>query len=288
MAPELDDLRFLEAFERLGSARAAARELGTAPSTVYRRIASIERAVGVPCVVPGGGVTDAARRLADAARTAHATLSEAVAQTRAERDTPRGRVCLTTLDGFAPLLTDALAELGRAYPNLQVDVDVSDRGRSLRKGHADVGLALLDDPAGELVGRRLGKVRFRIYAARGGAVTPGRERWVTLGPPLDTSWLGKWEAAHVPAARVAMRSPSRRLLVDLVAAGVGVGVLPEPVARLRSELVPITLPGASVGALVRDAWVLHAASRRNDARVRAVVGVLSKHVSALLGGGGRA
>ena len=66
-----DDLRYLEAMARGGSAAAAARELNVAVSTVYRRLGALEEDVGGPCVVRGADgvvLTDAGHALLDAAR----------------------------------------------------------------------------------------------------------------------------------------------------------------------------------------------------------------------------
>jgi DNA-binding transcriptional LysR family regulator len=70
------DLRFLEALARTGSARAAGRDLGVAPSTIYRRIAALEQSVGFPCLGRGRGITPSGRELAELARTTGDSLQD--------------------------------------------------------------------------------------------------------------------------------------------------------------------------------------------------------------------
>jgi len=53
-----DDLRYLEALTRHGSATAAAREIGVAVSTVYRRLGALEESLGGPVVVKGAELVD--------------------------------------------------------------------------------------------------------------------------------------------------------------------------------------------------------------------------------------
>jgi DNA-binding transcriptional LysR family regulator len=273
-----DDLRHLEAFERLGSATAAGRELEVAPSTVYRRIAALEGAVGFVCLVRGKGLTPAGRELAGLARNTATSLRGIARRATEERVEARGVVTLTTIDGFGPLLSAPLAELSARHPRLSVHVHVSDTGLSLRKGQAEVGLALLQKPPGTLVGRRLFPVRFGVFASRSMVSDAESARWVVLGPPLEKSWLGQWETKHVPRAKVASSSASRRLLIEMVASGVGIGLLPVPLAEQDPNLVELPAFRARAAELTRPAWLLFAPELRGDARITAVMEVLTRHL----------
>lgn len=280
MLSSWDDLRFLEALDRLGSARAAGRELGVAASTVYRRVAAVEAAVGFACLERGGGKLNAAgRELAELGRATGGALDRIARRAREQRDEVRGKITLTTIDGFAPLLVAPLAALAKSSPRLHVEVHISDAGLSLRKRQAEVGLSLLDSPPETLVGRRLFPVRWGVFARRELLADEANARWITLSGPLQRSWLGRWEAAHAPADRVAIASPSRRLLVELVAAGVGIGLVPARLAEAYPELVEIARYRASTAPLTRQAWVLTHAETQKDARVAALVRVLAGHLA---------
>ena len=274
-----DDLRYLEALERLGSARAAGRELGVAASTVYRRVATLEAAVGFPCLKRGDGLTTAGRELAELGRSTGGALNRIARRAQEDRDEVRGKVTLTTIDGFAPLLVAPLAALAATSPRLHVEVHISDGGLSLRKRQAEVGLSLLESPPGTLVGRKLFAVRWGVYAHRDLAVDEQAARWITLSAPLSVSWLGRWESEHVPADRIAIASPSRRLLVDLIVAGVGIGLMPARLAEGHPELVEITRHRASTASLTRRAWALTHAEAQKDARVVALMRALATHLA---------
>ncbi len=279
MLASLDDLRFLEAFERLGSAAAAGRDLGVAPSTVYRRIAALELAVGFACLARTRGITAAGRELAALARSTSTTLTDITRRARDRREELKGTITLTTIDGFAPLLVAPIAALAAAYPLLRVDVHISDGGLSLRKGQAEIGLSLLADPPATLVGRKLFPVHFHVFAHRSLASEPERARWVVLGAPLHTSWLGRWEREHVPREQIAAATASRRLLVDLIAAGVGIGLMPARLAVDRPELVEVRSFRTSTVALTRPAWLLTHPDLRRDARISVVMKMLAQHLA---------
>ena len=120
-----DALAHLEAVERLGTAAAAGRELGVAASTVYRRIAALEASLGLRCFVPGEGVTAVARELASLARETAAGVVAIRRRAREDHGVVRGRVRLTTVDGFMPLLVEPLTALAARHPELELDVLVS-------------------------------------------------------------------------------------------------------------------------------------------------------------------
>ncbi len=279
MLSSWDDIRFLEALDRRGSARAAGRDLGVAPSTVYRRIAALEAAAGFACLDRGRGVTEAGRELAQLARSTGVALEGIAQRARAPAREVQGKVTLTTLDGFAPLLVAPLRQLAGAFPQLEVEVQIAEGGGpSLRKRQAELALSIMSDPPPSLVGRRLFAVRWGVYGTRVLAATPERARWVTLARPHQGTWLGRWEAAHVPADRIAMSTPSRRLLVDLVASGAGLGLLPAALVADRPDLVELPQYKPLVVDLTRMSWLLMHPEVRRDARVAAVVKVMVEHL----------
>lgn len=265
--------------ERLGSASKAGRELRVAASTVYRRIALLEQSVGFACLDRGRGITRAGRELAALARSTGESLSGIAQRAKAESEEVSGAIRITTLDGFAPILTAPLAEISATHPALTVEVHISDTGLSLRKHQAEIGLSLVETPPESLVARKLFSIRFGVYRRRDqAALAPSR--WVVLGKPLEDSWLGRWEAEHVPKTQIAAKTASRRLLVDLVAAGVGIGLLPAPLADGHPELVEIAAYRKKTEALTRPAWLVSSPELRRDARVAAVVRTLVKHLRA--------
>jgi DNA-binding transcriptional LysR family regulator len=279
MLSSWDDLRYLEAVDRLGNARNAGRELGVAPSTVYRRIAELEATVGFVCLTRGEGLTARGKELAAIGRETATALHEVERRAKDAKDAVRGSVDLTTIDGFAPLLAEPLGALARSAPQLRVNVQISDLGVSIRKRHAEVGLSILDRPPGTLVGRRLFPVRFSVFAHRSLQTQIATARWIVVGRPLHTTWLAAWEAKHVPVDRVAISTASRRLHDDLVADGAGLGLLPVRLAEAYPELVEVPGFRASTQPLTRWAWVLTHEAFRHDPRVTALMGALAGHLA---------
>jgi len=275
MEPGWDDLRHLESLERLGSATAASRELGVAPSTIYRRIAALETAVGAVCYSQReGGVTRLGRSLAELARSTRSSLSRIVARAHEAQERIRGKLTLTTVDGFAPLLTEPLGVLAQLHPQLELVLDVSPRGSSVRKGEADVALTSVDQPPWQLVGRKLFTAASSVYATPQLAARWTDAPWIVLGPPLDASPIGRWERTQAGRSRIAVATPSRLTLNRLVSAGVGIGVIPHLLARSHPELVEVSMPDDAPSIPRLPVWLLTHAELRSTAAVSEVMRVI--------------
>jgi len=273
----LDDLRHLEALVRLGSAAAAGRELGVAASTVYRRVASLETALDVRCLVRGEGVTPVAHRLAQLARQTGENLVEISRQAQ-EPQAITGSVTITTIEGFAPVLTGPIAALARSCPTLTINLHISDKGLSLRKRHADIALSVMRQPSPHLVGRRLFEIHFGVFAAPGVATEPEKARWVVLGWPLQSTLEARWERTHVPSEAVAVATPSRRSFMDLVNAGVGIGLIPRRLAALHPQLVEVERLSIASAEVQRTAWLLTHPEIHGHARIAVVMRTLGEQL----------
>ncbi|MBV1858928.1 MAG: LysR family transcriptional regulator [Nannocystaceae bacterium] len=273
--PSWDDLRHLESLDRLGSASAASRELGVAPSTIYRRITALEQAIGVVCYSPReGGVTRVGRELAELARQTRRSLSRIRQHAVETQEDIGGRLTLTTLDGFAPLLTEPLCVLTRMHPKLEIVLDVSPTGSSIRRGEADIALTSVDQPPEQLVGRRLFTAECGVYGTREHAERVEHAPWVVLGPPLSASPLGRWEREQAKSTRIAVATSSRLTLNRLVAGGVGIGAIPHLLAATHPELVEIESFREHAEALKIPAWLLTHPDLRASAAVKAVFEVV--------------
>src|SRR3954470_21906876 len=116
-----DDLRHLETIHRTGSVGHAARELRVSASTVYRRIAVLEAALGYACIVRGlepTVLTEAGRALARVGDKTRQSLAEATGAVRARETEVSGEVSVTTVEGLAPFLVAPIGELVERYPGL--------------------------------------------------------------------------------------------------------------------------------------------------------------------------
>ena len=171
MTFDWNDLRILLAVARKGSTTAAARELGTSPSTAARRVAALEEALGVVLFErspDGYTLTEAGRAIVPAAERMEAGALEVEERLAALARGIAGNVRLTTLDTAATQwVIPVLPAFAEAHPGVNVEVLTGDEKLDLLRGEADVALRFgpRPDETG-LVVRRIMTVRLALYCSR--------------------------------------------------------------------------------------------------------------------------
>ena len=165
-----DDVRFFLAVARAGSLSGAARTLNVGHVTAGRRIALLEKRLGVTLLnkTPDGFATTPA---------GEAILRQCVAMESAALDVERiaagrdslvtGSVRVTTTEALAyQVVAPAIATLRQAHPELQVDVIVGVRSLDIARRDADLAVRFAWPPASDLICRKLGEVGFSLYASQ--------------------------------------------------------------------------------------------------------------------------
>jgi molybdate transport repressor ModE-like protein len=276
-----EDVRYLEAVERTGSVNGAARELGVSASTVYRRIAALEDAVGCPCLARGPGasvMTETGAMLAQVGRRTRKDLADVAGQVRARETEIVGEVSLTTVDALLPFLVEPIAELTSRHP-LHIDLVLADSGPSVRDREVDVAIGVMHRPPAGCWGLRLGKLPYGVYGTAAAIARKPEPVWVARALSEAYSPESAWEREHV--TRVAARAQFSAL-VSLVAGGVGIGLIPRALAALHPQLVELTEYCASVASLERTAWLLTHPDLRKTPRVKALMDALTQRFREVL------
>lgn len=289
-AADWDDLRYVLAVARGGSLSAAARRLSVNHSTVFRRLAALEAALGARLFerLAQGYVPTAAG--ADLLTTAEGIEAEMQGLERrlAGRDHRlTGSVRLTAPDDMVEhLLLAPIAALRRAYPDIRLEMALDNRMLSLTKREADIAIRATASPPESLVGRRIGSARSGVYGARAllakcdppdASADLSRWPWIAWeeggGPPL----IGRWMAGQVQAERIVYRANSMLHIFSACRAGLGLAVLPCFLADGAAELA--RLPHLT-GGLATDLWLLTHPDIRRTARIRAVMDFLFEDLRA--------
>jgi len=275
--PALDwaDLQYFAAVVRSGSIAGAARALRVNHSTVLRRIASLEAALGVRLFdrLPGGyALTTEGNELNEQLAGLDEQVDAAQRRLTGRDAAITGTIRLTTTDTLLHgLLMPVLARFHAAHSGVQVQVAINNSFSSLTQREADVALRGSNRPPPNLVGRRVGDIQTALYASRAYLKSLGRHadiaayRWVGSDESLAHLEQAKWLRRNVDEARVALRVDSLVGMVDAVAHGVGAGLLLCPLADARSELVRLAPPDP---ALDTQVWILTHPDLRQVARMR--------------------
>ncbi len=218
-----DDIRYFAAVARAGSMRAAAEALGVNHATVSRRLAALERSQHAALFERGGAklqLTALGEALLAQARRMEREAQSAALILAAGDQRVAGRLRVSVGDALVGLLMPALAAFRQQYPEVSLDIDVSNERASLQRREADVALRLTDTPPEPLVGRRIGQLLVARYAHRcWEAESPERV------PRID--WSESWQ--HLPrregAAEADCRVNTAQAMAQAVQAGLGAAEL---------------------------------------------------------------
>ena len=167
----LATLEIFTAIARQGSLRAAAESLGLKPSTVSHQLKALEEQLGTALFIRttrSVNLTDAGRALMRGAGPAFDQLSEAVESARTTGHAARGTLKLAMPEfAYDLLIGPALPSFGRNYPDIEIEMTLTD--------------ALSDLPGEELhAGFRLGdRIDDDMVAIR---MTPPMPLVVAAGP----------------------------------------------------------------------------------------------------------
>lgn len=283
MSDDWERHRAFLAVLREGSLSGGARRLGLAQPTVRRRIADLERAIGVALFTraPDGLVpTDAALTL-----KGHAEAMEIAAAAFARGATQGGEIAglvrISASEVIAvEVLPPILAELRRRHPLLVVALSPSNRNEDLLRREADVAVRMVRPEQGALVARRIGDIELGLHARvellDDRAPPASFEDVVALGligVESDNAVIRAMRGAGIPihVEDFAFRTDSDVAQMAAIRAGIGIGVCQVPLARRDPALVRV-LPDLFSHAL--DTWVVMHEDLRASAPVRAVFDAL--------------
>ena len=176
----LPPLRALEAFVRtvrMGSARAAADELGLSPSALSRRIGNLESFVGKKLFTRARQsmqLTDEGQAFYEAVNPHLESLARAVESQSENLSLLRLRLGVLPLFGSQRLFP-RLAELRRSHPLLHIDIDTGPHIEDRVGDTLDAGIILSRGPASGLHAVRLDHNRVHAIASRDIAAAVGHE-----------------------------------------------------------------------------------------------------------------
>ncbi|MBB4000337.1 LysR family transcriptional regulator [Aureimonas pseudogalii] len=252
-----NDVRYFLAVTRHGGLTGAAREMKASPSTVARRVETLEAALRTRLFErkpDGYELTEAGRAMVEKATAIEAAMHELEDGFCGQDGHVSGTVRIVTVDTLAHhLLMPNLPVLQEAYPDLALGIAVNATSfAQLPYRESDIGLRLCRPEQGNFVVRRIGTIGFGLYASKDYlARHPVREdqlpiaghRLITWGDPLSFLALPKTLRSWVESGIANLTVDSMQAQLLAMKAGNGLGVLPciladeeEQLVRLRPDL----------------------------------------------------
>jgi len=285
-----NDLKVFLAVARGGGLRVAAKRLEVDQTTVARRLAALEAALGSRLIdrTPRGvRLTGQGLALLESAERIEAETLAASDRLGVQGSALSGTVRLATPEAFgAGLVAPAAKAFHDQYPGLQLELVAEARSVNLSRREADIAISLSRPVHGRLVTRRLADYTLGLYASRSYLDQapalrslddlPGRPLVWYIDELIDVPEL-RYLDQVVAGAPTVFRSSSIAAQQAAVASGLGLGVLHRFSASQDQRLVRV-LPDAL--SIQRSYWMSAHADQALIPRVRAVMEFLSSLAAA--------
>ena len=276
MNPDLswDEFRLVKSIADARSLVGAAERLGVNQSTVYRRLAAVEAAVGARLFDrsrAGYEPTSAGEDMIALAATMAASIVEFERRVAGRDVKLTGELSVTVPIGVGlHFMPPIVAGFQASNPGVIVELILSNDTLDLSRRGADVAVRLTNDPPETLVGRRICTARWCVYrrwdAADADAETPEPVAFIGYGDALGPASGRRWIEANVDPGRIAAKANSAHCMLELARQGVGAALLPCYLGDSSPDLVRV---GYLLPELDAGLWTLTHADLRRAARVRA-------------------
>lgn len=278
-----DKVRIFFAAAEAGSFTHAGTTLNLSQSAVSRQVSALEGELRVPLFhrhARGLILTEQGELLYRTAREVLQKLEQTRAKLTDSREKPNGELRITANVGLGThWLTPRLGEFFDQYPEISVQVILTDDELDLAMREADVALRLRQPVQGDLIQRRLFTVHFHVYASPDYVKRHGQPRTVDelsdhrllmFGGTLPSYLLDiNW---HLTAGRDARDPRNAALVINNMTGllrsaqrGYGIAVLPDYLVEPDIGLVQM-LPGENMPEL--DCYLVYAEEMKGVARVQ--------------------
>ncbi len=283
------DLQYILAVANQGSLAGAARALGVNHSTVQRRITSFEALQQVTVFdrrPDGYKLTIEGQQLLEAARAVEQAVWGLERKITGKDLKLEGTIRLTTTDTLLHTIVGRpLARFHDKYPDIVMDVSVTNSILSLTRRDADVAIRPAQSKPEPLVGDHVGDIQFAIYAAP--SYVRGRQNltlagldWISPGDTLADTTPGRWLRRTVPRARIVMKTDSMLALGCAAQRGLGVAMLP---TYLGDELDGIERVDVAYDRFSNGLWIVTHADLANAARIHTFMTFMSEALKREMG-----
>ena len=286
--PSADDLLILLAVGRTGRYVSAAEQLGINHTTISRRIAALEEAIGGRVLTRVGNsweLTDRGREVLSAAEAVEAAVHSLDAD-RGRSPSLAGVVRISATDGFsAYIAAPAAAKVQRRHPDIAVEIVAATRRASQQRSGVDIEIVVGEPTVRRALAMRLGDYCLGLYGSRDYLAehgTPASVDEVAEHPlvyfidsmlQVDDLDLA---ANFAPAMRESITSTNVFVHVEATRAAAGLGLLPCFMADRWPDLIRV-LPAAVSARLTY--WLVSRAETLRRPEVSAVVDAIRAQVT---------
>ena len=270
-----DEMCLVHAIANAGTLSGAARVLDVSHPTAFRRLNRLERKMGVRFfdrARDGYTETAAAEEVSALVRRLNNEILAVERRIDGRDLRPSGTLRITTTDTLLfGWLSSRLREFRIAYPEIRLELVVSNTVFSLSRREADIAVRPAEKPDETLVGRRIGTIAQAVYMAKRLGGASGRreelESMDWIGPDESMSYprFDRWLSREGLIDRCCIRVNTVYGMLCAAKAGLGLAVLPCYLGESDEQLTRV---GKEIPSMASDLWILTHPDLRKSGRVR--------------------
>jgi len=273
-----EDLRVLVELARRGSLSATARMLGVTHVTVSRRIANLEADLGQSLFSRESGryvLTEAGKRVLELASPMAEQAEAIVRAASGFHETISGLVRITATEAVgAYLLMPSLKAIRGRYPDVDLDLRITQQNLSLARSDAEIAVRLAGPESdSSLLGVKVADLQYHLYGARSYVDRRKPELFEYIGYAAE---FANWPEAQAldgiaKGGRTAVRINHLGNRIEATRLGLGLALMPSLMAEPWPELVRVS---RGPPLLTREIWVLVHQDLKDVPRIKACVELL--------------
>jgi DNA-binding transcriptional LysR family regulator len=266
-----NDLRYVLAAVRNGSAAAAARSLRISHATVLRRLQEIELGFGLKIfgrTSSGHELTKEGRVIFELAEFVEAQVTHTRRLVDAQGSEMDGEIRFTTTDAlFTAAVMPLLASFHLRFPAVKVRTSVGSAVLDIEKREADIALRPSVEPPDA----------SPIYLSQNAATPPAEMAWLMPDESLSRTPIFRWLKDSLAPSHVLHAFNSFVALRQAAEADLGAAALPRFLGRASKLLVAVTSIPRSAST---DLWLLTHPNLRHTRRVQAFMDHIAQGIRA--------
>lgn len=241
----MDKLRAIRLFVRtveLGSFTRVAEEEGTAKSLISKEVSRLEKEVGARLLQRSTRrlqLTEVGEGYLRRCREILLKLDDADGFVQQSQSQPKGRLRINASMALGMTeLGRAFAQFMQAYPEIELDVHLSDEAVDLIEHGFDLGIRVVSRPVdSQYIGRPLARFNYHVCASPDYLAQRG-----PIDSPVDLKQHNcfiysyfrggqVWPLGEGVAVKGSLRANNTLYMLEAIKQGVGIGLIPEFVCR---------------------------------------------------------
>lgn len=278
-----DKLKIFHAVAQAGSFTEASGTLNLSQSAISRQIQSLELTLKTSLFerhARGLSLTEDGEILFKTANEVIIHLKAVETSLMEKKDKPSGKLIVTTVVGFGSIwLTPRIKEFMDKYPEMEVEVIVTDKELDLSRREADVAIWMRQPTQLSYIQKKLIDINYHIYGSPKYLEENGypntvkdldKHKFIVYGkgtpsPLSQTDWILKVGKKDSTKRKSVMRVNNIYSLLLAVESGVGLAALPYYMVQEKSTLVKV-LP--NIEGPKYEAHFVYPQSLKNVARIK--------------------